>query len=257
MRNTNMARKPHILVTAGPTRQQIDQVRDWGNIFTGQTGLDLALAFLEIGDVTLLTSNPQHAEKYHWHDGKGGGMLGVETFRSHEELRDLLMKRMMVMREEDRVDVVAMTAAVADYRPEGTYRIVEKKPAPQEARREVWVVEDVSAEKVKSNFEEIAVRGVRTEKLVDLFRGTWGFKGILIKFKLEVGISEAELVKVASASRTASGADLMVANTLAMARPKEGEAGGGAAYRIDECGAGRVGRKELAARVVEWVRGRQ
>ena len=29
----------HLLVTAGPTREKIDQVRDWGNIFTGQTGL--------------------------------------------------------------------------------------------------------------------------------------------------------------------------------------------------------------------------
>ena len=52
-----MSRKPHCLVTAGPTREKIDEVRDWGNIFTGATGLEVALALLDLGDVTLLTSN--------------------------------------------------------------------------------------------------------------------------------------------------------------------------------------------------------
>ena len=239
--NASMVNKRHILVTAGATRQKIDEVRDWGNIFTGQTGLDLALAFLEMGDVTLLTSNQQHAEMY-----KGRSGLKIETFRSHEDLRELLAEQMTAAV----VDVVAMTAAVSDYRPEGTYRIVSKK---SEGTKEVWVVEDVSAGKGKSHFDEIAVRGVRTEKLVDLFRGTWNFKGVLIKFKLEVGISEEELVKIASASRTVSGADLMVANTLTMAKPTTGE---GAAYLIDDVSRTKVGRKKLAKQVVEWVRKR-
>src|ERR1044071_6247888 len=113
-----MATKLHILVTAGPTREKIDEVRDWGNIFSGQTGLDLAVAFLELGDVTLLTSNAQHVEEYDGYYGKAG-MVGAELFRTHGELEALLAERMMGEGPEGRVDVVAMTAAVSDYSPEG------------------------------------------------------------------------------------------------------------------------------------------
>jgi phosphopantothenate---cysteine ligase (CTP) len=242
----------HVLVTAGPTREMIDAVRDWGNIFSGQTGLDLALAFLELGNVTLLTSNLEHARQY---DGyaAGRGMIGVETFRTHEDLRRLLAERMGM----GNVDVVVMTAAVADYAPAGAYRIVSRG-APAADGRETWVVEPAGGVpgqgKVKSTFEEIAILGRRTEKLIDMFRRDWGFAGILIKFKLEVGLSDEELRRVAEASRRASGADLMVANTLAMARPAAGGEGG--AFLLDDGGARRVGRKELAAAVAGWVRGR-
>jgi phosphopantothenate---cysteine ligase (CTP) len=242
----------HMLVTAGPTREMIDAVRDWGNIFTGQTGLDLALAFLELGNVTLLTSNAEHARQYDGYSA-GRGMMGVEIFRSHEELRQLLAERMA---GGDRVDVAAMTAAVADYAPAGTYRIVSRGAAA--GGTESWVVEPVGTTpgegKVKSTFDEIAIVGRRTAKLIDMFRRDWGYGGLLIKFKLEVGLSDEELLRVAGASRTASGADLMVANTLAMARPGGGGAGG--AFLLDENGAQRIGRRELAAAVAGWVKAR-
>ena len=53
-----MARR--FLVTAGNTRERIDEVRDWGNIFTGNTGFRIARALSEVGDVDLLTSNRGH-----------------------------------------------------------------------------------------------------------------------------------------------------------------------------------------------------
>jgi phosphopantothenate---cysteine ligase (CTP) len=252
---TSTVRAPlHVLVTAGPTREKIDAVRDWGNIFTGRTGLDLALAFLELGSVTLLTSNLEHARAY---DGyaAGRGMIGVETFRTHEELRRLLAERMT---GGDRVDVVAMTAAVADYAPAGAYRLVARSAPAAPGAAETWVVEPAGMApgqgKVKSTFDEIAFLGRRTAKLIDMFRREWNFRGLLIKFKLEVGLSDEELLRVAGASRAASGADLMVANTLAMAQPAAGGAGG--AFLLDESGAQRVERKELAAAIVAWVRTR-
>ncbi len=245
---TDVAKGPgggaaHFLVTAGPTRERIDEVREWGNIFSGNTGRDLAMAFLELGNVTLLTSNEAHVRELDGFSGKGG-MIGAEVFSSHADLRGLLSERMT---SGDRVDAVAMTAAVSDYEPAGVYRVVARKLKTQNAKlktegaeggAEIWEVENVSAGKVKSSYDEIAVVGERTEKLVDLFRGAWGFKGVLIKFKLEVGVSEEELVEIAEASREASGADLMVANTLEMARPVAG--GEGAAYLI-EAGAGGAG----------------
>jgi phosphopantothenoylcysteine synthetase/decarboxylase len=240
----------HLLVTAGPTREMIDHVRDWGNIFSGKTGLDLALAFLDLGDVTLLTSNEAHAREFDGYRGKGG-MLGVETFRSHADLKSLLEERMA-----DPVHVVAMTAAVADYAPAGAFRVVQKHAAAGglhlQPGQEVWIVENVTAPKVKSSHDEIAILSRRTLKLVDQFRTAWNYRGILIKFKLEVGLTDEQLLAVASASRTASGANLMVANTLAMARPADGSEGG--AYMIDDAGAVKVGRQALANAIVSWVR---
>lgn len=49
---------------------------------------------------------------------------------------------------------------------------------------------------------------------MDLFRSAWGFRGLLVKFKLEVDKTEVELEAIAEASRIHSRADYVVANTL-------------------------------------------
>jgi phosphopantothenoylcysteine synthetase/decarboxylase len=76
------------------------------------------------------------------------------------------------------------------------------------------MLERDAATKMKSTEPEMWVRMVRAPKLVDRIRTQWGFTGLLVKFKLEVGVSDAELVDVAEMSRNQSGADVMVANTL-------------------------------------------
>ena len=45
-------------------------------------------------------------------------------------------------------------------------------------------------------------------------RSEWKFGGVLVKFKLEVCVSDERLLEVAEESRRQSRADLMVANTL-------------------------------------------
>jgi hypothetical protein len=67
---------------------------------------------------------------------------------------------------------------------------------------------------VKSSEDELWVRLKRAPKLIDSVRGPWGFRGVLVKFKLEVGLSDEQLLQVAEASRVQSDADLMAANTL-------------------------------------------
>ena len=52
--------RPEVLITAGNTREKIDSVRWWSNIFTGQTGLEIAMAVGELANVTLLTGNAEH-----------------------------------------------------------------------------------------------------------------------------------------------------------------------------------------------------
>ena len=145
-----------------------------------------------------------------------------------------------------------MTAAVADYRPAGVYEIVERRSRgrtrPRGGRAKHGVVRDVQAAKVKSTHAAIAVVGVRTEKLVDLFRPEWGYRGLLVKFKLEVGITRDELLAVGEASRAASGADYLVANTLDMVEgPDAGE------FLIGPAGHEWVPRGGLPDRLVRIV----
>lgn len=200
------------LVTAGSTREKIDRVRDWGNIFTGRTGLGIARALATLGDVDLLTSNDAHlaeiAAASVAADAKG--RIKARRFTTHADLRDALERAMT----SQRYDAVFMTAAVSDYSPDRTFKVIDRKRAADGT--EVWIVADAQAGKVKSHYEEIAVLGKRTEKLVDLFRTRWGFTGLLVKFKLEVGVSREELIRIGEASRAASGADYLVANTLDM-----------------------------------------
>lgn len=224
------------LVTAGNTREMIDRVRDWGNIFTGNTGFAIAQALRGQGEVDLLTSNPAHIEQ--------SAALGIRAskFRSHADLMNLLQKLVTTQA----FDAIFMTAAVADYAPKRTFAVIDRKPLGDGT--EQWIVRDVHADKVKSNHRAIAVLGEQTKKIVDCFRSEWGYRGMLIKFKLEVGLSRDELLAVGRASRVASDADYLIANTLDMV---EGEHAG--AYLISPAGDEFVPRAQLAARCARLV----
>jgi phosphopantothenate---cysteine ligase (CTP) len=233
---------PRFLVTAGNTREMIDRVRDWGNIFTGNTGYAIARALAEMGTVDLLTSNSAHVAEVS--GGGAGDRLCASTFRSHGELRGALA----ALLARQTYDAIFMTAAVADYRPIRAYAVTERQADPANPGVERWVVRDAQAGKVKSDHAQIAILGERTEKLVDLFRTAWGHRGLLFKFKLEVGIGTEQLLAIGRASRVASGADYLVANTLEMV---EGERAG--AYLISEWGEEFVARSDLAPRLVREV----
>jgi phosphopantothenate-cysteine ligase/phosphopantothenoylcysteine decarboxylase/phosphopantothenate--cysteine ligase len=152
----------------------------------------------------------------------------VRTYRTYDDLAAILEGAV----PGGGFDAIIHAAAVSDYELAGVF-------APGEKGQ--WI--DVAAGKVKSHFSELWLKLVPTPKLVDRFRRPWGFRGKLVKFKLEVGLDEAELEAVAEDSRRQSAADLMVANTLegmndwALVGPTEG------GYR-------RVARPELSARVL-------
>lgn len=220
------------LVTAGNTREPIDDVRDWGNIFTGNTGLSIARALTSLGRVHLLTSNRTHIQQI---KAENSPTLSATPFTSHRELRDALEANM----KTHRYDGIFMTAAVSDYSPQRTYSIMSRQTLPD--GREQWIVQDAQKPKISSRHNAIAVLGTPTEKLVDLFRSPWGHQGLLVKFKLQVGIDRDELLTIGRASRLASGADYLVANTLDMV-----QGGQPGAYLIGPEGDRWVPREELA-----------
>jgi phosphopantothenoylcysteine decarboxylase/phosphopantothenate--cysteine ligase len=93
-----------ILVTAGPTYEDIDPVRYIGNRSSGKMGLKIAhAAYLRGADVTLI-SGPTQLSSY-----QGINRINV---RSASEMKN------SVSSEFEKNDVLIMSAAVADYKPE-------------------------------------------------------------------------------------------------------------------------------------------
>src|SRR5262249_10644737 len=71
-----------------------------------------------------------------------------------------------------------------------------------------------AAGKIKSDLPELWLRLTRAPKLVDRIRSDWAFRGVLVKFKLEVGVNDDALLDTAERLRRNSEADLIIANTL-------------------------------------------
>ncbi|HKI30900.1 MAG TPA: phosphopantothenoylcysteine decarboxylase [Gemmataceae bacterium] len=233
----------NVLVTAGNTQVPIDRVRCLTNVFTGRTGAEVALSAHERGhSVTLLTSHPEVVTQLH------GGPLASERwavlpYRTFDELHHLMRGAV----QPGGLDAVIHSAAVSDYLAGGIYA-----PAPHtrfDPGSGRWegdppALLDRAAGKVKSDEPELWLRLVRAPKLIDRVRPDWGFRGVLVKFKLEVGVEDARLLEIAERSRRHSSADLMVANTL--------EGAGAYAYLGPVDGHyQRVERRDLAARVVD------
>lgn len=225
------------LVTAGNTREKIDEVRDWGNIFSGNTGYSIARSLSKIGNVDVLTSNTQHQREIT--EGNAESTFRAFSFRSHADLIQALERRVRL----NSYDGIFMTAAVADYSPARVYEIIRQDSAA-DSDVQTWIVRDVQAGKVKSSHEAIAILGTPTRKIIDCFRHSWGYQGMLVKFKLEVGISRSELISIGQRSRIHSGADFLVANTLDMV---DGNNAG--AYLLSDSGHEWIPRVQLADRL--------
>jgi phosphopantothenate-cysteine ligase/phosphopantothenoylcysteine decarboxylase/phosphopantothenate--cysteine ligase len=205
-----------ILVTAGNTQTVIDQVRCITNVFSGRTGAQIAAEAFERGHaVTLLTSHPEVLASVPGVRARYAPDWRVRPYRTFEELETLMAASIT----DGGFDAVIHAAAVSDYRVTGVY--APEGGTPFDPGEMSWAADaerprlvDATAGKVKSHHPELWLQLQPAPKLVDKIRSVWGFEGILVKFKLEVGVTEAELLAVAEASRKQSGADLVAANTL-------------------------------------------
>jgi phosphopantothenate-cysteine ligase/phosphopantothenoylcysteine decarboxylase/phosphopantothenate--cysteine ligase len=184
-----------VLVTAGATQVPIDQVRAITNIFKGRTGTLIAQYFAnKYHDVTLITSNAELLPNHRRHS------IRVVEYRTFDDL----IKLMEVEICGSNYDIVIHSAAVSDYRVDGICAMDEDGA----------LVELDKSGKVGSDHEELYVRLMQTPKIIDLIRRPWGFEGLLIKFKLQVGLSDEELLAIARKSRHVSEVDFIVANCL-------------------------------------------
>lgn len=205
-----------VLVTAGNTQTPIDQVRCITNIFSGRTGTRIALEASERNhEVCLLTSHPEVVQELSEGLTPSGPRWRVRPYRTFDDLNELMEDEIV----NGSFDAVIHVAAVSDYTIAGTYCLPPETAFDLQthsfgsADKPARLV-DANAGKVKSNHQELWLRLVPTQKIIDRIRKPWGFQGVLVKFKLEVGVTERELKNIAEISRRHSQADVIVANTL-------------------------------------------
>lgn len=213
-----------VLITAGATTIPIDRVRAITNIFKGRTGANIAEYFDGKGyQVTLLTSNPSLFPQ------EDSSLITI-MYKTYDDL-------LRIMKEEicnGGYDIIIHSAAVSDYK-------VEEVCIP--GANEFSIIPLENTGKVSSSYPELYLRLTQTQKIVDLIRTEWKFEGFLAKFKLEVGISDDELIKIATKSMKSSDADIIIANCLEWAKER--------AYAITWDDIKSISRNEIAKTIEE------
>ncbi|UMB72319.1 bifunctional phosphopantothenoylcysteine decarboxylase/phosphopantothenate--cysteine ligase CoaBC [Mycobacterium paraterrae] len=184
-----------LLVTAGGTREPIDPVRFIGNRSSGKQGYALARVAAQRGaEVTLIA-------------GHTAGLIdpaGVEVVHvsTAQQLRDAVSKH------APDVHVLAMAAAVADFRPTHVSTAKIKKSAADESAPQIDLVrnDDVLAEAVQS----------RAAGQLPNMRAIVGFAA-------ETGDANGDVLFHARAKLRRKGCDLLVVNAV----------GEGKAFEVD------------------------
>jgi|SRR5690606_14359236 len=230
-----------ILITAGSTQTHIDKVRVISNIFKGKTGARIAEnAAREGHEVTLLTNPHGPGTEFCYRSDLVGKNVNTLKYQTFDQLHDLMKEQIST----GNFDAIIHSAAVSDYKAVDVL-------APRPHDYYAMGMQSVMKEKVKSNHPELYIKLVQTEKIVDKIKRDWGFKGKLVKFKLEVGISTPELIEIAKASRIHSQADIIVANLLEFFNDWQAPA---TMHIIDERGVYSCTRTSLGSKLIRLLR---
>ncbi len=219
--------KFRVVLTAGGTKEPIDDVRYVTNFSTGKFGYEIARALAAAGCEVTVISAPETPFL------AGGPIPGVRhlSFTDTESLREALLG-------EAGADIVFHAAAVSDFRP--AHRVHGK---------------------ISSAANELTVRLERTPKIIDELREAYGKRTMIIGFKLLSGMSWRDLVRRGREQNARCGLNLTVANDLRQVRdgrhPVTLVTVEGGAIRLD--GARREVAEKIAAFVlkraaVDWFR---
>lgn len=166
-----------ILIIAGSTEEEIDEVRVLTNKSSGRTGIALAKAAFERGAETLLLHGRM--------SGAAPDYVKSESFTSVnnliEKLKNISLKT---------YDIAIVPAAISDYTS-------EKKSG-----------------KISSDKEQLLLTLNRAQKVIKFIRRSVGARSTLVCFKAEAGISEKELIERAYNRLKEYDLDLIVANDM-------------------------------------------
>lgn len=187
-----------ILITSGGTTEKIDQVRAITNHSSGRLGKAIAETFLKHGhDICLVTTSA--AEKPTSHP-----KLSIVLISNAQELADKLESLV------PEYDCIIHAMAVADYTPlymTSLDEVEQTHPVSQ-------LLENRNTEAKISSDKDVQVLFLkRTPKIISSVKKcNPNIK--LIGFKLLVGVSKEELLKVARQSLLKNKADYILANDL-------------------------------------------
>jgi phosphopantothenoylcysteine decarboxylase/phosphopantothenate--cysteine ligase len=179
----------HVVVTAGPTWEAVDDVRFLGNRSSGKMGFALAEAAGQLGAQVTLIAGPVALAT----PAAVAKRIDVE---SALELREALQKAAA------RADVVVMAAAVADFRP--GVRLLGKLSRRQGNQANHAAPKAAKAIPLVAN----------PDLLAELGRARKGSHPYLIGFAAEVGVSGQALVERARAKLVEKSCDVVVANEV-------------------------------------------
>ena len=172
-------RGKRVLVTAGPTYEDLDPVRYIGNRSSGRMGFAIAAEAMRRGADVTLVAGPTSVDP--------PAVRELVRVRSASEMQQAVLER------SDRMDLVVMAAAVADYAPE--------RRAPQKVSKH----DDTLTLTLKKNPDILAELGQRRLKA--------GRGPVLVGFAAET----EDVVAHARAKRERKHVDVIVANDVSRA----------------------------------------
>ncbi|MCU0653451.1 MAG: phosphopantothenoylcysteine decarboxylase [Candidatus Pacebacteria bacterium] len=212
-------KKHRLLITAGPVWVPLDRVRALTNRFTGKTGFSIALEAARQGYGVTLLLGPGRVEI----PASLPDNFEIIRFETYDDLYGMMEKHL----SSHLFDAVFHSSAVPDYVPVNVFD-----------------------GKIQSGQDELTITLKPTKKIVDQIR-LWDKNILLVKFKLEVGLSHDELINKARESMRQSDADLICANDL-----DEMAGNGHKAYIIDRDGNVSVcdGNNDIAKKLLQAVK---
>lgn len=165
-----------LLITAGPTCEDLDPVRYLGNRSTGRMGFAVAAEAMNRGARVILIVGPTEL----------AAPAGAEV----RKVRSANQMHQAVSEEVDKADAVVMAAAVADYMPK----------------------EEIGSEKVSKSEDDISISLQRTPDILAELGGRRSKNQypVLVGFAAET----SELLKRATAKLKKKNVDIIVANDV-------------------------------------------
>ena len=184
--SSSILKNKKILMTAGPTIEQIDPIRAITNQSSGKTGVSLALELISAGAKVTFIYGPGREKP-----PKGAKIINVLSSKEmHVTVKSELKKKF---------DIVIMAAAIADYVP---------------------TVQSKSKKKIKSSKSTMNIRLKKAPKIIDEIK-KYQKNVFLVGFKAETNLTKSQLIKSAEKKLRESSADMIIANDIGSIRYKK------------------------------------
>jgi phosphopantothenoylcysteine decarboxylase / phosphopantothenate---cysteine ligase len=181
---SSILKNKKVLITAGPTVEQIDPIRAITNHSSGKTGVSLASELISAGAKVTFVYGPGKEKP-----PKGAKIINVSSSKEMHLAVKLELKK--------KFDIVIMAAAVADYVP-----VIQSK------------------NKIKSSKSSMIISLKKAPKIIDQIK-KYQKNVLLVGFKAETNLTKNQLIKSAEKKLKESSADMIIVNDIGSIRYKK------------------------------------